>query len=292
MMKKLIYLLLCAAIIIGCLSACTPDDKNDENNTAETPPHDENEEDDDEPEDIVIIDRLAAAKEIFLNPAVDVNTRIETFISVLFTDPKIAFFENFDNMTEELNQFVFMIGVYKGIVHRYTGKIGEGLTKEMIEENIQAVFGSDVISKLDYSYIPADYDAEQEIYIPWVYGALNNALRYVFYDIEQMDYDIDRPQYSVKISYIDVNGNLLAYDTNGDRICPPEYITEMEDGNREEAIEEFKKEIMQNPQYYERTRLYVEVGNDYINLLSARQINNTQIIETETYASGSVRFQF
>jgi len=122
-------------------------------------------------EKIVTPDRFKEGKEIFLNPAVDVNTRIETFINTLFSDPKIIFFDNFDNMSEELQNFIFFVGVYRGIVYQRSGVIGEGLTKEMIEENIRVVFGLDVISKLDYRYIPADYDSEREIYIPWLYGA-------------------------------------------------------------------------------------------------------------------------
>ena len=209
-------------------------------------------------------------REIFLNPEVDVNTRIETFIQSNFEDKKIVLFDNFDNMSEELQRFILGNAMYKGSIYRPTHQIGDGLTKKMIDANIKAAFG-DIISKLDYSYIPAEYDEERGIYMPDIYGAPNNALLYVFYDIEQMDYDIDRPQYSVKISYIDVNGNLLALDPNGNRLYPPEYITEMENDNREEAIEEFKKEIMQNPQNYERTRLYVEVTDDYIHLLNAHQ---------------------
>jgi len=104
-------------------------------------------------------------------------------------------------------------------------------------------------------------------------------LRYIFYSIEKIDSTI----YKALFSYIDANESLLSFDTNGERLFPPEYIKELEKRagrlelpesaeKREEAIEEFKEEIMQNPEKYESTEVYLEVGDDYIHLLSAKNI--------------------
>ena len=279
-MKKIMSLLLCAALIFCSLSACASGSESSEKESIlsgaqnETNYNTTTNKETTAEEETTSADKIDEEKEIFLNPEVEVGARIEAFINTLFCDFKIAFFDNFDDMSEELTQFVFMTGIYKGIVHKYTGKTGEAFTKAMIEENIKAVFGADVISKLDYSYIPADYDEKRDVYIPRAYGASNNALRYVFYEIEEMFSGLRRTQYSVKLSYIDVNGNLSAFDMDGNKLYPPEYISEMEAENREKAIEEFKNELMQNPQHYERTRLYVEVSDDYIHLMNANQDYN------------------
>ena len=216
---------------------------------------------------------------------IDINTRIEIFLNTVMNDPKIPFFDGFDNfdtISEELQRFIFHIAIYKGSVYQNTGTIGDGLSKEMIEENIRAVFGAEVILKLDYDYICAAYDDERGIYIPWVYGAPQYNLRYVFHSIENVKDNV----YKAVVSYIDTNGFLLSFDADGsgDWIIPdeindrikqrqaavnvenPEYAKARKDG-----IEEFTQEILKNPEKYEKTEVYLEVGDDYIKLISAKK---------------------
>ena len=208
---------------------------------------------------------------------IDVNTRIEIFISSVFNDPKIILFDNFDNMDEELQQYVFFMALYKGTVFKRPLKIGEGLTKEMIEANIQALFGDDIISKLDYKYILADYDEQNEIYVPFIYGA-PSPVAYAFHKIENVRDNI----YRTLVSSINVNADFFSYNAaGGEQIRPPDYIREMEkeldlleEGfavKRTEILEEFKQEILRNPEKYEIMELYLEVGDGYIHLLSAKK---------------------
>ena len=224
---------------------------------------------------------IDSQKKIFLNPDIDANARIEAFVSAVFRDPKIVFFDesSFADMSEELNRYIFMVGVYRGIVYRCPSAIGEGMTKEMIEANIQAVFGADALPKLDYSYICADYDEKRGIYLPWVYGAPTNGLRYIFHSIENVRGNV----YRALVSYIDANGFLLSFaaDGSGEWIIPKDINDRIEkeaakadweeySAIREKGIEEFMQEIRHNPEKYERTELYFEIGGDYIHLLSAK----------------------
>lgn len=201
----------------------------------------------------------------------DINTRIKVFLEEVFYDQKIVSFDDFNDMCEDLNNFVFHVGVYRGIVHKLTGKIGEGLTKKMIEDNIEAVFGLNVISKLDYDSYPfMEYDEECNMYIPAIYGAPSYAFKYVLHNIENISGD----KYKAVISYIDTNGYILTFDREGTRIIP-DNIKDMPESSvedREKSISELKSEIIQNPEKYERMELSFEINGNYIHLLSAKKL--------------------
>ena len=240
-------ILLCVALVACGLSGCASDDENDIENA-------------------------------FLNPALDTNARIESFVGTMFVDPKIPFFDGFDDMSEELNSFLLFLGVYKGIVYKNPGVAGDGLTKEMIEDNIRAIFGQEAIANLDYSHIVAEYDEQRGVYVPGPYGAPQYGLRYIFHSIENVSGNV----YKTVVSYIDTNGFLLSFDADGSGnwIIPEDINERIEKANfdehtkvREEGIEEFKNEILANPDKYERTELYLEIGDDYIHLLSAKLYN-------------------
>lgn len=280
-MKKTLYLLLCTALIIAGLSGCTSDDRK--YTVVKLMPTDISTEMLEEPptmdlpteiipettEEDVMYNRFKEQQEIFSNPKIDVNTRIETFLQSNFGNYKIDFFDNFDNINEDLNYLILNNAIHNGSVYRTTGKIGDGLTKEMIDANIIYAFG-DIISKLDFSSLDssldATYDDELEIYVPGCYGAPGHVL-YVFHNIENVNDNI----YKTVVSYIGNEGDLLAFDLDGEWTNAPEYIHEMTEQSRGEATEEFIKYIKENPGQYERTELFLEIGDDYIRLLSAKK---------------------
>jgi|GEM_PF-5024292 len=275
--KRFLYLLLILLAVVfaaSCEKNGETERENDEQNEHEFSTEEMS------PEFSVI-----GGKELFLDPEADVEDRVESFIGTVFRDPKIVFFDNYDNMTEELGNFIFHVGVYRfdlysdnEYIYDENDKTIYGLTKEMIEENIKTVFGEEVINKLNYDHLPADYLEEQGIYRPWIYGAASNAIAYMFYGVENIEGNI----YRALVSYIDTNGAILSIDEDGMYMFPPEYIMEMEEGlkyligsdytkKRLEVIEELKKYMMSHPERYERAEIYLEVGDDYINLLSAKK---------------------
>jgi hypothetical protein len=209
------------------------------------------------------------AKDIIVDPYI--YTRAEAFLNSIFSTYKMVSFDGFNRMSEELKWLVFEIALCKGIVHEYNWKTDEGLTKEMIEDNIQAVFGPDIISKLDYAYICADYDEEREIYIPWMTGTPPNAFPYVFHSIENVQDNV----YKAVVSQIFTDSNISTFDTEG-KLIAPDHITQIyansdSSEKRAEAIEALKAEVLQNPQKYEKMEVILEVDKDHIYLLSARK---------------------
>jgi len=88
------------------------------------------------------------------------------------------------------------------------------------------------------------------------------------------------------MSYIDTNGFLLSFDADGsgnwiipdeinDRIKQRQAAVNVENPEyakaRKDGIEEFTQEILKNPEKYEKTEVYLEVGDDYIKLISAKK---------------------
>jgi hypothetical protein len=202
----------------------------------------------------------------------NINKRIEIFLQKNFSTNRIVFFDSFDNMSEELNRLVFETAIYKGLIHEYSWKMDDGLSQEMIEDNIKAVFGPKIISGLDYSCICADYDEEQAIYIPWQITAPLYAYPYVFHSMEIVKDNM----YKAIVSQISTDNEISAFDAEGKKTTPPQ-ITEIQADKdfyeaREEAIEALKQEILQNPEMFERAEVVLEVGEGYIYVVSARKI--------------------
>jgi hypothetical protein len=74
-----------------------------------------------------------------------------------------------------------------------------------------------------------------------------------------------------------VGGNISYFDAKGNSMTPNNIKQIDADSDyeaREEALEALKKDILQNPQKYERTEMLFEVGEEYIHILSAKKVIN------------------
>jgi hypothetical protein len=181
----------------------------------------------------------------------------------MFYDQKIL--DIFNASEQEISEFVFHLALYRGIIHERPTKIGEGLTLQQIEENIHEITGDNTLMmKINYNYIPADYDEKNEIFVPWLYGAPSYAFRYVIHEIKHSsDYF-----YEVVVSYIDTNAFISSFDPDGNRIIPDYAETFDASGgsaeSKNKAVNELRAEILHNPEKYEKVNILLAITDEHI----------------------------
>jgi len=200
----------------------------------------------------------------------ELETRVESYLNEVFNDQKIL--DIFNASEQEISEFVFHLAVYKGIVHKRPMQIGEGLTLQQIEENIHEITGDNTLMmKINYNYIPADYDEKNKIFVPFIYGAPSYGFRYVIHDIKHSsDYF-----YEVVVSYIDTNAFISSFDPDGNRINYDYTETFDSSGadNRNKAINDLKADILKNPEKYERVNILLAITDEHIYFRGVCEIN-------------------
>lgn len=197
----------------------------------------------------------------------ELEDRITSFLETVFGDQKIIDMDSVPD--DELSRFAFHVGMYKGTIHERPVGLWEGLTEQQIEENILNVFGQDFdIDRLNYEYIMVERINDDGTYVPSLYGAPSYGLKYVIHGITPLE-DCN---YEAVVSYIDINADIVTFDSQGNRLPPDVSGNEMSNEERTKEIDRLKKKILANPEKYERVKLRLTVTDDRIALTGAEKI--------------------
>jgi len=206
----------------------------------------------------------------------DIFNAIDTFLLNSFRDQKIILFDSFDNISEEFNRVVLFVALFYGTIYEYPG---ENLTLDMIKENIEAVYGAEILSKLDYTAMRADYDPVKDEYERWDYIAPGNSFSFVYHSIK----NISGNKYEAVISYIDGSTGVTTFDAKGNRFSQDEVneilyepydVDYFSNDYRNIIYIKLKNEILSNPDKYETVKITLELTDDHIRLLKAENNNN------------------
>ena len=198
------------------------------------------------------------------------GTRVSEFLNAHFAHSKLVEFGGDAYISGEMNQLLFAIGVHEGGIYQYPLHTREGITNEQIEENIANVFGREILAKLDYSFIPAEYDANTGKYTPSEYSA---RAAYVYFALDV--WELSEGVFRAVVAYTEEsNGVIVAFDADGNRVIYEAVESLYEAGERDRARGELEGYVRNAPEKYETMAIVVDFNEGGGHILSAELIGN------------------